>query len=182
MNVVLWNVEDSFFSPNNLLTKQSSKSLTGHYTLTVEKYSGGYTKSLIGSMEIKQPYLAHGWAKQNDREYLIISEQPQRYSVIDLLNSKIYTYVDKKDPWGFGFGWKNIKVSPDGKLLAVTGSYFPDIEANYIYDFSNPTNLPLPKLKVIDEQVARWIDNSSVELISGKIYHITKGIINERTS
>jgi hypothetical protein len=67
--------------------------------------------------------------------------------------------------------------SPDGKLLAVTGVYFPDLTNTVIYDFSKPDRLPLPKLRIIDStlddyKIIGWNSNTTLEVISnGKLYY-----------
>jgi hypothetical protein len=185
-----WYVEgrkgiESFYIPKNLVFEDQptvSWSPTHRYHLIVERYCAGnirytrgkvylsQTQRLIADIKRNHQDFLYVWVQQEEREYLVTGEDSQGYTVVDLGSREISSYIDEKAEEGLGFKWSKILPSPDGKLLAVTGEYFPGMHCTIIYDFSKPDEMPLPKLSVVDSQImdefdiVGWTDNRTLEL------------------
>jgi hypothetical protein len=111
----------------------------------------------------------HCWVVNEGKLYLICNEDTQGYTVVDVENRKIHPYLDPKANGGWRFSWKEVKPSPDGKILAVQGDYAETSREISIFDFSNPTNPPFAKIKRLDTNLEQghyvlkgWKDNKVV--------------------
>lgn len=198
MNVLpSWYVEgrkqiDSLYTTQNLANEIAptvSWSPSRRYYLIVDSYRVGtsiYTRGTVCSnktddgrlplpilvADIKRNHhdFPFAWVNQNGNEYLLTEEDQQSYTVVDLNHKNTQTFVDDNAHEGLGFSWSVIRPSPDGKLLAVTGTYFPDLGSTVVYDFSQPHVLPLPKLCVLEQkihddfEIVGWSDNCTLEL------------------
>lgn len=189
-----WYVEgrkgiESFYTPENLIFESDpivSWSLTKRYCLIIERYGVGdthytrgkvyvsRTQKLIADIKRNHSNFLYAWVTQNHHEYLLTAEDNQGHTVVDLENRTTSNYVDDNAEDGMGFRWTQVLPSPDGKLLAVNGMYFPGMTSTIIYNFSKPRYpLPLPKLRVVDTQlhddynIIGWDDNRTLKLKSG---------------
>jgi uncharacterized protein YuzB (UPF0349 family) len=189
-------VED-YFKPSNLITEDHPVivySPSKKYFILIEKYSipdapsfsrgkvfNASTNQLIADVKRNHQHFMYCWVTLNRKEYLLCGEDYQGHTVIDLAAKNVYNYIDENALEGLGFCWQDIHPSPDGRLLVVEGSYFPGLKTVVVYDFSNPTKLPLPKLQVIDTRlpwgfdVGEWTDNETI-----KLYH-KKGVVYYHT-
>jgi hypothetical protein len=115
----------------------------------------------------------YSWLTIGDTEYFICAEDVfGGQTVIDLTNKKMSSYSPNKD----GFIWTDFHLSPNGKILATIGCYWACPYVIKLFDFTNPSNLPLTELKEIelldnDEIILGWTDNTTIR---------TKGIKRER--
>lgn len=89
----------------------------------------------------------HFWAQHEDNVYLVCNENKYGYTVVDVKYRKIIPFIDPKKEWSFS--WKEVLPSPDGKLLAVQGDYMEAVRELALYDISDPTNVPFPRIKTL---------------------------------
>jgi hypothetical protein len=196
---------ESFYKPQNLIFESDpivSWSFSKRYCLIVERYGAedtqytrgkiyfSRTQTLIADIKRNHNTFLFAWVTQNHHEYLLTGEDSQGYTVVDLENRTTSNYIDDNAEDGMGFRWTKVLPSPDGKLLAVNGLYFPGLTSTVIYDFSKPRHpLPLPKLRVVDTQlhedfdIIGWTDNRTLEIKTkdtGVFYDAITGIIKRK--
>lgn len=92
--------------------------------------------------------------------YFLCNESDQGYTIIDLNKKEKHTYARR----GWGWFWKEIKISDDQKLLAVKEEGFDGwLGRISIYDFSKPHQIPLPLIKTLPNQkLIGWNGNNLV--------------------
>lgn len=177
---------ESVYTPSNLIPNKPDVnwSPTRRYRLVVEQYRAGDThytrgkvyrdKNLIADIKRTHCSFPFAWTAQHDDEYLLCGEDNQGYTVVDLERGETITHIDDNAKDGFGFRWMEIRPSPNGKLLAVSGNYFHGMSSTVIYNFAHPTEMPLTKLHVVDQKftdeaykIVGWSDNRTLEIESG---------------
>lgn len=167
------DVEPFFTQKNKHGDKTQVTSPCGKYQLDIERYKTGehgwdYSRGIVCERktgakiaEIKKcaPNFWYCWVGK----FLLCAEDPQGYTVVDLENKKTYTYVDPKARAGLGFEWVEVQPSPNGRFLAVQGTYMGTGQMTVVYDFTNPTKFPLPKLRALETdgkaRLKGWIGN-----------------------
>ncbi len=137
----------------------------GNYVFVVEKYQKAvkdwiytYYRGIIYSLQNHKEVTTvssdaykfwYCWVKQGENLYLICNEDPQGYTIIDVKKELVFRYIDPKAREGWGFSWKEVSPSPDGKFLAVQGDYMESNREVALYDLSD-FNPPLRKIKRLD--------------------------------
>lgn len=106
----------------------------------------------------------HFWIQKEKKLYLVCNEDLNGYTVVDVKDRIILPYIDPKKEWSFA--WKEVLPSPDGRFLAVQGTYMEVVREVALFDISDPTNLPFPKVKRLDKDfkggylvLKRWDNN-----------------------
>ncbi len=104
------------------------------------------------------------------QEFLLCGEDYQGYNVIDLERGENKVFFPAEGFDGHGFCWTQVHPSPDGLVLAVEGCYWACPYALVLYDFCNPSKLPLPELARLEEyyDVIGWRDNDTLEYSQGE--------------
>jgi len=146
-------IAGKFPSPcgNFILIIEEYEKSNGRWSYT---YHRGIVYSLIDRKEVailnsNANKFWHCWVKQGDKLYLLCNEDLQGYTIVDVGEGIVYTYIDPKAKTGWGFSWKEVAPSPDGRFLAVQGDYMEATREVALYDLSN-INLPLKKVKRLD--------------------------------
>ena len=148
------------FGSNNIREiKEVIVSPCNNYSLTIYEYQTApkcwsflniVVKSLINNQvitEVKRNYSNFYYYFYNN--YLIIGEDYQGYSVINLANQTVNVYFPDEGYKGFGFCWSNIVGVYNNKLI-VEGCYWGASYDCVVYDITNIEQLPLPELNRID--------------------------------
>jgi hypothetical protein len=108
----------------------------------------------------------HAWITRDNVEYLVCSEDLEGQTVVDLTNRKIASVTCENDP----FIWTDFHLSNDGKMLAVMGCYWACPYMVTVYDFRDPTSLPLPTVVQFtipsDGKFGRWVTSKSFTIVS----------------
>jgi len=107
-------------------------------------------KSLVSNTiitEVNRNYSDSYYYFYND--YLIIGEDYQGYSIINLKTETINVYFPDEGYKGFGFCWSNIVGVYNNKLI-VEGCYWACPYDCLVYDITNIEQLPLPELDRFD--------------------------------
>jgi hypothetical protein len=172
---------EAFFVPENVVSDSSkvTASPSGHYELEVVRYttkpnSWDYSRGLVRRLadgkviaDIKRNYshFWHAWVKHaNGNEYFLCGEDYQGYSVVNLTEETCGIHFPDRGYQGFGFCWAAVYPSPDGLVLAVDGCIWACPYEIVLFDFSDPTQLPLPEIERIDgitDPVIGWVDNDT---------------------
>jgi hypothetical protein len=110
----------------------------------------------------------YAWISREGSDYLILPEDLEGVSVIDLRTGQVEGYSTP----GERFIWAEIHPSPDGTRLAVIGCYWACPYELHVYDFSNPMELPYPRLASFDlpenlTQFGGWVDSDSFTMKLG---------------
>ena len=131
----------------------------GKYKLDLYKYltqkgRWNYTEGVITRLKdnkelcsIKRNYSCFYYKWINN--YFICGENYQGYSVIDLDKEEQSIYFPEEGFKGGGFCWASIYGVANNKLV-VEGCYWGGSYEVVVYDFSNPSVLPLPELERFD--------------------------------
>jgi hypothetical protein len=131
----------------------------GRYKLDIYKYMTqegrwNYTEGVITRLSdnkeigsVKRNYSAFPYKFVDN--YLLCGENYQGYSVIDLEKEEHNVYFPDAGFKGHGFCWACIYDVVNNKLI-VEGCYWGGPYEVVIYDFTNPTTLPLQELHRFD--------------------------------
>jgi hypothetical protein len=68
------------------------------------------------------------------------------YNIFDLTNQKEYAYNPIHEPYKELFCWISAEFNKDSQQLIVEGCYWACPFELVTFDFSNPTNIPLPEI------------------------------------
>jgi hypothetical protein len=133
------------------------------------------TKIQIGHIE-KDGYLfeyltdndnsCSAWIYKDKKDYLLLPEFQGGQSIFDVAEQRLYSFYSEDDP----FIWTNIYISPDKTKLAVTGCYWACPFEIVIYDCTNLTELPYPRIHrqplSNNFQIKEWADNKTIILLT----------------
>ena len=133
------------------------------------------TQEKIADIKRNFGHFPYAWVRQNQKEYLICGEDYQGYSVVDLERAKTHVFIPSEALSGTGFCWAEIKPSSSGKYLLVDGCYWACDYELRLYDFSKPTELPIPMVANLsylygnpyEESVSlhgKWLDDRRIEI------------------
>jgi hypothetical protein len=153
----------------------------GRYIFVIEKYQRKEWSFFRGVIYSKEKEIAdiksvahhfwYCWVKKDNKSYLLCNQESQGYVIAEPDTGNLYPYRDPKAKSGWGLSWKEVKPSPNGKLIAVQGDYMEAHREVAIFDFSDPTTPPLPKIKTLGENLKRgylvlkgWEGNHTVLL------------------
>jgi hypothetical protein len=185
-NVSTWTDEardafESYFVPANLIaeSQREDSSPLGQFRLTIARYHskpgawnvsrGVVTRVGDGAViaDIKRNYGAfwHAWVSHPDgNEYLLCGENYQGYTLINLTQETIVSYLPPEARKGFGFCWAAVYPSPGGRTLAVDGCVWAAPYELRLYDFTDPMVLPFPELARFEglERVIGWESDRTV--------------------
>jgi hypothetical protein len=172
---------EAFFVPENTIedTLRSDVSPSGKYRLTKQSYRTepkrwNFSRGLVYRLadneiiaDVKRNYehFWHAWVEHsNGNEYLLCGDDYQGYTVINLTQETMNSYLPPEALKGYGFCWVVVHPSPDGLTLAVDGCYWAAPYELVLYDFSDPSTLPLPEFKRFEgiENVIGWEDNIAI--------------------
>lgn len=108
----------------------------------------------------------HAWVSREGHDYLILPEDLEGQTIIDLNSGRVEGYSSPDD----GFIWAGLHPSPDRNKLAVEGCYWACPFQVTIYDFRDPMNLPLPTIAQLDlpandAQFDEWVTNDSFSMV-----------------
>jgi hypothetical protein len=160
------------------------RSPSGQHFLRVTEYTGGpgswnYSRgvvfregSSIAVADVTRNYggFWHAWVERGGREYLLCGEDYQGYNVIDLeAGTNTLTFA----PTGFegaGFCWAAAYPSPQGDVVAVEGCYWACPYELVFFDFTDPSQSPLPELERFEDldSVTGWVDDREFRFTVGE--------------
>jgi hypothetical protein len=156
-------MEEDYYLEENLDTQRSIVDESG-YKLTICSYKIGapedhywnFTRGLVYDkddnliFDIKRNYshFLYLFVKHpNGNDYLLCSRDYHGgYSVLDLTNKKEYTYEPKEKNVAH-WCWIAPDFNAEEKKLYVSGCYWGAPFEIVTFDFSDPTNLPLPEIE-----------------------------------
>jgi hypothetical protein len=171
-----------FASNNTREIKEVIISPCNNYSLTVYKYQTApncwsflniIVKSLITNQvitEVKRNYSNFYYYFYND--YLIIGEDYQGYSIINLVNQTVNIYLPDEAYKGFGFCWSNIVGIYNNKLI-VEGCYWACPYECVVYDITNIEQLPLPELDRFDCEGWATLEDNKLVFKDEKDYRLS---------
>lgn len=110
--------------------------------------------------------LFHGWLTVDNSHYLLLSEDLEGKSILDISNRKFYSYSFEDDK----FIWCEYYPSPDSKKLAIIGCYWACPYEIVVFDTSKPTNFPYKELYRQDtfQEKVEWLDNTTLKITSNE--------------
>jgi hypothetical protein len=159
---------ESFISPSKKFradtTNCHTKNANSVYTL-IEIYEQAQNQKILDFFTNEDRFL-HGWGIANEIEYLITAEDIYGgQTIVDLTNRKLYGY----SPDESGFIMTDFHLSLDGKTLATIGCYWACPFVIKLFDFTNPTKLPLREIKEMelldnDENIVGWLDEETLQM------------------
>lgn len=189
------------FTPNNLIADSRNViiSPSGNFELETTIYSTGATSAfsrgvvkrlsenrIVADVKRNHRMFWHAWVNHlNGYEYLLCGEDYQGYTIINLTTEKQQVFFAPKGHEGFGFCWTAAYPSPDGKVLAVDGCYWACPYEIVFFDFSDPTQLPLPELdrwENITDPVIGWTDNQTFVFSVDQIVRKSDGLSYQELS
>ena len=158
---------EKFFKKKMLGEAKAHFSESGNYVLTIQqyetkkgcwKYSRGIVENKDGESiaDIKRNYSSFEFlfvVHPNGKEYLVCGEDYQGYTIINLTDKVIKTYVPEGWLKGAGFCWIDYKFNEDDQQLIVNGCYWAFPYETVTYDFSNPDELPFKELNRKDKDI-----------------------------
>jgi hypothetical protein len=112
---------------------------------------------------------------------LLCGEDYQGYSIINLSNSKIYTYFPEDGYNGTGFCWAAVYPSKDSLTLAVDGCYWACPYDLVLYDFNNPDIVPLKELNRISDitDTSGWENDQTFIVTKEVVIRKSDGVLYE---
>lgn len=167
-SALLPGTEETYFSPDNKYFFQSN-----YYRQTDKNRNWIVSKIQVFQNDTKEKIfefirnddsLFHGWLTSDNKSYLLLSEDLEGKSILDLSTRKLYSYSFEDDK----FIWCEYYPSPDGKRLAVIGCYWACPYELVVFDTSNPTSFPYKELYRQDtfQEKLEWLDNTTLRGIS----------------
>lgn len=176
--------KDTFIVPKNKTGETKTiVSPSGKYTLTIEQYTtlpgcwnfsrGIVKKESVILFDIKRNYGTFFYnfvIHSNGNEYLLCGEDYQGYNILNLTDGTNLAYLRPEARQGRGFCWIDANPSPDGTKILIKGCYWACPEEIVIYDFSDPTTVPLREIKrdylcdLWSTNKIEWIDNNTIKI------------------
>ncbi len=167
------NSKETFISKSgdfkaNTGTYRQTKPDLNWYVRKVEVFEVK-TDEKVFEFYINDSSFFHSWFIKDGIEFLICAEDLfGGQTVIDLTNRKIAGFSPDDD----GYIWTEFHLSPNTKYLAAIGCVWACPYTIKVFDFQHPLDLPLKEIKEIvlldDEITANWIDDVSIQTVSGK--------------
>ena len=171
------------FGSNNIREiKEVIVSPCNNYSLTIYKYQTApncwgflniIVKSLITNQvitEVKRNYSNFYYYFYNN--YLIIGEDYQGYSIINLVSQTVNIYFPDEGYKGFGFCWSNIVGIYNNKLI-VEGCYWACPYECVIYDITNIEQLPLQEIDRFDCEGWATLEDNKLVFKDEKDYRLS---------
>jgi len=127
------------------------------------------TGETIATMLRNDSRVFHSWIKRDGRDYLLLAEDLEGQSVVDLTEGTIAGFSSKDGD----FIWTEFHPSPNKEMLAIVGCYWACPCQIVVYDFRNPMRLPLPfvgefDLPGNDARFGEWVTANSFSIINGE--------------
>jgi hypothetical protein len=150
---------EKYFIKQNLKYTEPLIEFNG-YTLEISHYktkdnvlyTSDYTRGIIKNgneviADIKRNYYDFPYLfieHQNGKLYLLCAEDHKGYTIINLTDKTITTYIPDVLSLGAGLSWeKIIEYNKYSNKLTVVGSINGFLDEIIIYDFSTPDSIPL---------------------------------------
>lgn len=127
----------------------------------------------------------HAWVDHpNGNEYLLLGEDYQGYSVVNLTEGQYKAYFPEAGYIGNAFCWAAVYPSPDKLVLAVDGCLWACPYELAFYDFRTPDVLPYKKIGKGPEltECTGWLDNETFLLKREVEFRKSDGIPYEQLS
>lgn len=175
-------MENYYLLPN--LSKSVTKQLGDKYYITVQTYKTeegcwDYTSAIVTDIEgnvittIKRNYSDFYYEivenhPITNHDYLICGEDYQGQTIVNLSTKEKVSYIPPEARKGGGLCWIGLEPSPDKLKLLVEACYWGGPYDLYLYDFSNPMELPYKQLKVLTSLADgpyKWIDNNTLKIV-----------------
>lgn len=154
---------EAYFVEENRLPEvpHTAVSPSGRYRLEVSRYETGpdtwnYARGVVTRIgdskvlaDVKRNFghFPYTWIDHFDgNEYLLCGEDYQGYTVVNLTQGVVQTYVPEEAQEGTGFCWVVVHPSPDRLTLAVEGCRWAAPYEVHFFDFSEPARIPLVEL------------------------------------
>jgi hypothetical protein len=111
--------------------------------------------------------LFHGWLITENTHYLLMSEDIEGKSILDITNRQFYSYSFEEDK----FIWCEYYPSPNYKKLAIVGCYWACSSEIVIFDTAIPTHFPYKELYRQDtfQEKIEWIDNTTLKITNNNM-------------
>jgi len=114
------------------------------------------------------------WLERDDVEYLVCSEDFEGQTVVDLTQRRMESYSSPDDR----FIWAEFYPSPSKNKIAILGCYWACPYEVIVYDFTDPLDLPLKRIKEIDlpDNLAtfkEWLNDNEFTVVddTGEAHH-----------
>ena len=108
--------------------------LPGAATLSVATIRSTAFGNLVASLHCNDGRCFHAWVTRGGRDYLLLAEDLEGQTVVDLTGGRVAGYSSPDDP----FIWTEFHPSPDKSRLAVIGCYWACPFELVVYDFRDP--------------------------------------------
>lgn len=124
------------------------------------------TGEVVATVKRNDTRCFYTWISRDDHDYLILPEDLEGHSVVDLTIGKVEGFSSPDD----GFIWTEFHPSPDKTKLAIVGCYWACPYAITAYDFRQPMSLPLPTLGQFilprnDSKFGEWISDNAFSIV-----------------
>ena len=155
------------------------------YKLDIYKYpthegKSNYTEGVITRLadnkelgSVKRNYDSFPYIFINN--YLICGEDYQGYSIVDLEKEEHNVYFPDEGFKGHGFCWACMYGVSDSNKLVVEGCYWGGQYEVVVYDFSNPTLLPLPELERFEVDGYAKLEGNTLTIEQELEYRLSDG-------
>ena len=169
---------EKFFNADLIIPSEhiSDKSANGNYLLNVDVYAVNdphrnwyisvatitdlRTNEVVAQIKRNDDSFFFAWIERDEIEYLICSEDLEGQTVIDLTHHHIASYSSEDDL----FIWMEFYPSPSMDKIAIVGCCWACPYVVAVYNFHNPTQLPLKRIIEIllsGNDFEKWIDDDS---------------------
>jgi hypothetical protein len=165
---LLPNTEENYSSPDNKYFFKSN-----YYRQSKDKHNWTVSKIEVFQTDTGEKIfefirnddsLFHGWLTVDNDDYLLLSEDLEGKSILDISNRKFYSYSFEEEK----FIWCEYYPSPDSKKLAIIGCYWACPYEIVVFDTSKPTSFPYKELYRQDtfQEKVEWLDNTTLKITS----------------
>ncbi len=166
INALIPNTEAIYFSPNKKYFFKSNDycqtDIKRNWTVSKIEVFQSTPEEKIFEFIRNDNLIFHGWLSIENISYLLLSEDFEGQSILDLSNRKFYSYSFKEEK----FIWCEFYPSPDSKKLSIIGCYWACPSEIIVFDTSEPTRLPFKELYRQDyfHEKLEWIDNTILKI------------------
>lgn len=160
-----------YCKPKHLDTTREELSPCGRYRLQIDSFKTGkgtwnYTRGTVFNTETGEKiatvhrnysHFVFSWVQQEDKTYLLTGESYQGHTVVDCQTGEV-----RSGDTDFGWCMASHLPSEDGKVIAVEGCYWGGPYEWRLYDFSDPSTVPLKQIEFdgyLDHFEGKWLDN-----------------------
>jgi hypothetical protein len=129
-----------------------------NWNISVATLTDLRTNEIVAQIKRNDDCFFYAWLDCDETEYLICSEDLEGQTVIDLTHRRVVSYCSDDDL----FIWTKFYPSPARDKIAIVGCYWASPYFVVVYDFQNPTQLPLKRIIEIPlsgNDFEKWIND-----------------------